>query len=309
MSFATAAAALLLSAVAATIPAGAQSECSVELTFDETAHLLNNGVDDTAGPFDVDLEAGTYTIVVVSTDDHDVQVGIAEQPEEQFYLVLDSGYRSPATNDVPADANTVTTVFTNQTIDASSSLVLEHVRQGNVNSVFPSSVCFIQESAATPDVAPAVDCNAANDGAPGDGAGDDAAEDVAAGDADADADAANAGDAEAAAAAGDDGADAVASEDCDTEEAVETVEESTCNAPGETADADAADVAAADADADADAANAGDADAAANAGDDGADAVASEDCDTEEESTCDACLLYTSPSPRDGLLSRMPSSA
>ena len=28
-----------------------------------------------------------------------------------------------------------------------------------------------------------------------------------------------------------------------------------------------------------------------------------------EESVCDACLLYTSPSPRDGLLSRMPSSA
>ena len=26
-------------------------------------------------------------------------------------------------------------------------------------------------------------------------------------------------------------------------------------------------------------------------------------------SKCDACLLYTSPSPRDGLLSRMPSSA
>ena len=25
--------------------------------------------------------------------------------------------------------------------------------------------------------------------------------------------------------------------------------------------------------------------------------------------TCDVCLLYTSPSPRDGLLSRMPSSA
>ena len=26
-------------------------------------------------------------------------------------------------------------------------------------------------------------------------------------------------------------------------------------------------------------------------------------------SICDTCLLYTSPSPRDGLLSRMPSSA
>jgi len=32
--------------------------------------------------------------------------------------------------------------------------------------------------------------------------------------------------------------------------------------------------------------------------------------DKEEFTTvCDACLLYTSPSPRDGLLSRMPSSA
>ena len=28
-----------------------------------------------------------------------------------------------------------------------------------------------------------------------------------------------------------------------------------------------------------------------------------------EEKTCGSCLLYTSPSPRDGLLSRMPSSA
>ena len=29
----------------------------------------------------------------------------------------------------------------------------------------------------------------------------------------------------------------------------------------------------------------------------------------DPEETIDACLLYTSPSPRDGLLSRMPSSA
>ena len=30
---------------------------------------------------------------------------------------------------------------------------------------------------------------------------------------------------------------------------------------------------------------------------------------SENEMGCDFCLLYTSPSPRDGLLSRMPSSA
>ena len=29
----------------------------------------------------------------------------------------------------------------------------------------------------------------------------------------------------------------------------------------------------------------------------------------EKGATCTGCLLYTSPSPRDGLLSRMPSSA
>ena len=31
--------------------------------------------------------------------------------------------------------------------------------------------------------------------------------------------------------------------------------------------------------------------------------------DNEEAAYANACLLYTSPSPRDGLLSRMPSSA
>ena len=37
-----------------------------------------------------------------------------------------------------------------------------------------------------------------------------------------------------------------------------------------------------------------------------------EDCLTNSNNTCainKGCLLYTSPSPRDGLLSRMPSSA
>ena len=31
--------------------------------------------------------------------------------------------------------------------------------------------------------------------------------------------------------------------------------------------------------------------------------------DASVQAVCNACLLYTSPSPRDGLLSRMPSSA
>ena len=42
-------------------------------------------------------------------------------------------------------------------------------------------------------------------------------------------------------------------------------------------------------------------------GDDEQTPQAADKADTTE--TADACLLYTSPSPRDGLLSRMPSSA
>ena len=158
--FAAAAGALFLSLASAAIPAGAQTECHAELSFD-SVHLLNNGQNDTAGPFSIDIDAGTYTIIVESFDDHDAQVGIGTQPEEQFYLVLDSGYRSPATNDIADDQNSVTTTFTGQVIDASSSLVLDHARLGGVNSVWPRSVCFVQEVPA--DIAPAVDCTTAPD--------------------------------------------------------------------------------------------------------------------------------------------------
>ena len=151
MFFAAGAATLLFSAVTVAVPIGAQTECTVELSFDETHHLLNNGVDNTAGPFEVELEAGTYTIVVESSDDHDAQIGVGTQPDESFHIVLDSGYISPATNDIPDEENTVTTVFTGQEIEASSSLVLEHALIGGVNSVFPESVCFIQESSTSPD--------------------------------------------------------------------------------------------------------------------------------------------------------------
>ncbi len=158
--FAAAAGALFLSLASAAIPAGAQTECHAELSFD-SVHLLNNGQNDTAGPFSIDIDAGTYTIIVESFDDHDAQTGIGTQPEEQFYLVLDSGYRSPATNDIADDQNSVSTTFTGQVIDASSSLVLDHARLGGVNSVWPRSVCFVQEVPA--ETAPAVDCATAPD--------------------------------------------------------------------------------------------------------------------------------------------------
>ena len=284
MAFSAAAGALLLSVVSVAIPAGAQDgECTVSLSF-ENAHLLNNGFDDTAGPFEVDLEAGTYTIVIESSDDHDVQVGIAEQPVESFHLVLDSGYRSAATNDVPQDGNTVTTVFTDQVIEASSSLVLEHARVGNVNSVFADSVCFIEQTSDAPDAGP-VDCvtqdvgaDAADDAAPAEEADTDAA-----GDAGADADDADADDADAGVEIG----DAVPAEVCDEAEPVTEELVVVCTADeaaaGDDAEADVADDAApADGEAAADGAGA---DADADAGVEIGDAVPAEVCDEVEPVT------------------------
>jgi len=196
MCFTVCAGALFLTAITVVGPLAAQADCSAELSFDDV-HLLNDGISDTAGPFAVDLEAGTYTIVTESSDDHDAQVGIGTQADERFHLVLDSGYRSPATNDIADDENDITTVFTDQVIDASTSLTLEHARIGGVNSVYASSVCFIQESAAPvvddcaaadADVAPAGDVDAAVEAAVDGDAADAGGEDVDAG-----ADAANAG--------------------------------------------------------------------------------------------------------------------
>lgn len=226
MCFAAAAGALLLSVISVAVPVSAETDCSFELQF-QGINLLNNGNNDTAGPFDVDIEAGTYNIVVQSFDNHDAQadLGLAPQPEEQFHIVLDSGYRSPATNDVPADENTATTVFRDQTVEASTSLTLEHTRVGNINSVFPISVCFIEAGSDAP--LPGVVCESLAETAEG-------RADAAVGGNEGDGDAADGGDAV-------DGDPVIGPDGCPVEVVAGDVV--VCDVPGEAEDAnvDAAD--------------------------------------------------------------------
>ena len=152
MFFSAAAGTLLLSTVATVAgPLGAQSECSFRFAFEGT-RLLNDGISNTAGPFDLALDAGTYTITVISYDDHDLQPEIGTQPEESFHIVLDSGYRSPATSDIPDDVNSVTTVFEGQVIEDSTTITLEHVGiDFGVNSVQPLEICFGEDGGDAPD--------------------------------------------------------------------------------------------------------------------------------------------------------------
>ncbi len=172
MCFSAAAATLLLSTVATVAgPLGAQeSDCTFSVDLGN-ARLLNNDNSPTAGPFDVEIDAGTYTVSVVTSDVHDVFSG-EPQLEEQLHIVLDSGYRSPVTDDIPEDVNEITTVFTGQVIEDSASLTVEHAQIGfGINSLFATSVCFTEEGSVETVQVPLPVCELDDSDPDGDGYG------------------------------------------------------------------------------------------------------------------------------------------
>lgn len=97
--------------------------------------LINDGISDSAGPYSIELPAGRYDIVMKSHDNHPSADYQTEQTEEQWYFVLDSGYTSPFTNDVPADAEIAVTNVNGVELDAASSITVNHRKFGSVNSV------------------------------------------------------------------------------------------------------------------------------------------------------------------------------
>ena len=145
---ATIAASLLVAPVVAA-PAFASTGCG-EFSFGfEGTRLLNDGVSNEAGPFPAELPAGTYELTLVSGDQHSEQVDIPTQPAEQFVVVLDSGYVSPPSLDVPDDADEISTTHPNQEIGASTTISVRHIGSEGINSVNVLCVGF------TPTAAPA----------------------------------------------------------------------------------------------------------------------------------------------------------
>lgn len=117
--------------------------------------LLNDGISETAGPFAIILPAGRYDITVSSFDDHAAHPN-QDQPNEQWYFTLDSGYQSPVTSDIPDESNMTTDSWADQTIGATTSVTLWHLGVGNVNSVEPICIGFtaVPGSAADDDPMP-----------------------------------------------------------------------------------------------------------------------------------------------------------
>lgn len=131
-------------------PAGAADGCGTySFGFDGT-RLLNDGISNSAGPFAADIPTGTYTVTLVSHDHHDTQVDIPSQLAEQYHVVLDSGYVSPASSDIPDTANNMTTTFAGQQIDASAEISVRHVGTQGINSVDVVCVGFTPEAIAEP---------------------------------------------------------------------------------------------------------------------------------------------------------------
>lgn len=134
--------------------AGAADGCGTTEVSLQGVRLLNNGVDDVAGPFPIDLAPGTYDITMRSRDAHDEHYQ-PEQENEQWYFTLDSGYTSAPSTDISTDQNNSSTNLSAQEIGASTSVTVHHLRSGGVNSVDPICIGFTTALAAD-DEAPAV---------------------------------------------------------------------------------------------------------------------------------------------------------
>ncbi len=136
--------------------AGASTACGEYSYGFAGTRLLNDGISNSAGPFAIDLPAGTYTVTLVSHDFHDEQDDVPTQPGEQYVVVLDSGYVSPPSNDIPDDQNDMTTTHAGQVVPASTAISVRHLGVPGINSVDVLCVGFTPEpsSDATTELPP-----------------------------------------------------------------------------------------------------------------------------------------------------------
>ena len=147
--------AVLIPALSAT--SGASYGCGQYSYGFTGTRLLNDGISDVAGPYSIDLPAGTYTVTLVAHDHHDTQVGVPTQPGEQYVVVLDSGYTSPPSTDIADDATVTNTVFPRQVIGASTSITVRHGGVPGINSVDVVCVGFTPEAVSEPGIEPPVE--------------------------------------------------------------------------------------------------------------------------------------------------------
>lgn len=140
---------VLVALVVQTSPASANPGCGTYSFGFTGTRLINDGISNSAGPFNIELPGGTYDVTVWFGDHHD-QMADPHQPNEQFHVRLDSGYTSPATPDLPDDANAGTHTFDRQTVSPASQITVLHRGLGGVNSINVECVGFTPIAAPAP---------------------------------------------------------------------------------------------------------------------------------------------------------------
>jgi len=130
--------------------AGAQSSCG-EFSFSFAGtRLINDGISPSAGPFPIELPAGTYDILLESHDNHPDGEYQTEQTGEQFYFTLDNGFVSRVSDDIPANGETMSTLFERVPIERATSISVHHRGVGGVNSVNVVCIGFTTRVLDTP---------------------------------------------------------------------------------------------------------------------------------------------------------------
>lgn len=104
--------------------------------------LINDGISTSAGPFVIDLPAGTYDITMLSNENHPYPTYQTEQTQEQWFFVLDNGYVSPPTDDVPNDSENVVTNIGEVELAAATAISVKHLGEGGLNSVNVECIGF-----------------------------------------------------------------------------------------------------------------------------------------------------------------------
>ena len=86
--------------------AAQQADCA-DVTVNPGQDLVTRGVS-TIGPIQINVPAGTYRIVMVSTDVGHAPGHQEDQQNERWSFTLDSGYSSPITPDLATEVTTAT---------------------------------------------------------------------------------------------------------------------------------------------------------------------------------------------------------
>lgn len=116
------------------VAAGAQDGCGAYSYGFAGTRLLNDGISDSAGPFTIDLPAGTYDVTLVSHDSHSSQPD-PHQTEEQWFVELAAGWTSPLTPDLADELDDDRVIFSALEVPASTQITVRHRGVGGVNSI------------------------------------------------------------------------------------------------------------------------------------------------------------------------------